>query len=99
VVPFEALKPSSIEAMTRKELMEAVGREGIRRLGLQVTFSEDLVQHLAQAGFSATLGARPLQRTIENTVIANLATWIVECTPASGSRVHVDWVDGKLVLR
>lgn len=91
IVPFDPLSPESLLAMTRKELKEALNREGIRRLGLNITFGESLVQHVAKAGFSPTLGARPLQRTIENEVMAEIARWMVESMPAMHSSHVVDW--------
>lgn len=91
IVPFEPLSQESLLAMTRKELREALNREGIRRLGLNITFGETLVQHIAKAGFSPTLGARPLQRTIENEVMAEIARWIVESMPNANSSHFVDW--------
>ena len=91
IVPFSPLKPECILAMTRKELEEAIQREGIQRLGLKLSFGEQLVQHLAKIGFSNSLGARPLQKTIETAVIASLARWIVETMPTAGSKIQLDW--------
>ncbi len=95
IVPFFPLLPESIYAMTRKELNEVRQREGIKRLGLRLSFSDTLVQHIATIGFSSTLGARPLQRTIENLVMAKLARWIVESLPALNSSVQMDWDSSK----
>ena len=93
IVPFSPLSRDHIQTMTRKELREAVEREGIQRLGLRLSFGESLVRHLAEVGFSATLGARPLQRTIETTVMANIANWIVADRPVAGMKAQVDWDD------
>lgn len=93
IVPFFPLQPESISAMTRKELNEVREREGVKRLGLRLIFSDALVQHIASIGFSSTLGARPLQRTIENVVMGKLARWMVESLPPPNSNVQMDWDD------
>jgi ATP-dependent Clp protease ATP-binding subunit ClpC len=77
IVPFASLDRETILAMARKELDESVKREGFQRLGLKLQFTEALAEYVAKEGYSATLGARPLQRVIENQVIAKLAQWIV----------------------
>ena len=73
VVTFQPLGPETIRAITRKELAEVAGREGFRRAGLRLTWSDRLVEHLAWVGFDARHGARQLQRVVERQVVAPLA--------------------------
>ena len=91
IVPFSSLTHDHILTMTRKELREATEREGIQRLGLKLTYGERLVEHLARIGFSPTLGARPLQRTIEKVFVSTIAEWIVQGKLQPNTAIHVDW--------
>ncbi|MEQ1826682.1 MAG: AAA family ATPase [Pirellula sp.] len=91
IVPFCPLSHDHIRSMVTKELNESTDREGIKRLGLKLTFGESLVEQLLKVGFSESLGARPLQRTIETMVMSSLANWIVQTQPKSNGHVHVDW--------
>jgi ATP-dependent Clp protease ATP-binding subunit ClpA len=78
VVTFQPLGEATIREITRKELKELSRREGLRRLNLHLDPAEELVDLLAREGFDIRYGARPLQRTIERTVVAPLARWLLE---------------------
>jgi ATP-dependent Clp protease ATP-binding subunit ClpC len=91
VVAFNPLDAKMIESIARKELKETAHREGIKRWGLRLEFSERLVQHIAKVGFSPTLGARPLQRAVESVVISQLAKWLINEAPEFGKTLQLDW--------
>jgi ATP-dependent Clp protease ATP-binding subunit ClpC len=78
LVTFQPLDWDTCLAITRKELDEIQQRAGIRRSGLKLRFSPELVQHLARDGFDPRFGARPLQRMIEIQVVATLARHLVD---------------------
>ena len=90
VVTFQPLGPETIEAITRKELAEIAGREGFRRAGLRLTWSERLVAHLARVGFDARNGARQLQRVLERQVVAPLARFLLERPRLRDAELAVD---------
>jgi ATP-dependent Clp protease ATP-binding subunit ClpC len=98
VVPFESLDEEAIRAITRKELDEIAGREGLTRLGLKVVWSEELVAHLSRAGFDRTFGARPLQRTIEREVIAPLAKFLLAQRRTKNATVRASWQEGAVLF-
>lgn len=77
VVTFAPLGPETIRAIARKELAELGRREGLTRLNVRLEFAEELVEHLARIGFDARYGARPLQRTLETTVVTPLARFLL----------------------
>jgi len=90
VVTFRPLAAETIAAITRKELEEIGGREGFRRLGLRLRWSERLVAWLARAGFDARYGARPLQRVLERQVLAPLARYLLEHPELCDQELHID---------
>lgn len=97
VVPFAPLDRAAIRSITEKELNDLRKREGLERFGLEIVWTDRLLDQLAQGGFDAKLGARPLQRAVETLVVAPLARWIVEHKPTATQRLELDW-DGKLVV-
>jgi ATP-dependent Clp protease ATP-binding subunit ClpC len=78
VVTFDALTHAAILQITEKELQEIGGREGIRKLGLKLSWTTGVVEHLSKAGFDPRYGARPLQRTLETQVVAPLSRFLTE---------------------
>ncbi|MCA9133446.1 MAG: ATP-dependent Clp protease ATP-binding subunit, partial [Planctomycetales bacterium] len=78
VIAFLPLQKAVIRRISEKELGDLRHREGLERYGRKIEWTEALLDHLARAGFQASLGARPLQRTIETDIVAPLSKWIVE---------------------
>jgi ATP-dependent Clp protease ATP-binding subunit ClpC len=99
VVTFHPLGADTIRAITRKELATIAAREGLSRAGVAVRWTDRLVDHLADVGFDARYGARPLQRTIEREVVAPLAKWLLERPGLGTIIVEGDWRDGAVVFR
>ncbi|WP_141324447.1 AAA family ATPase [Myxococcus sp. AB025B] len=76
VVPYRALSADVIRTLTRRTLDAALGREGLSRRGVKVSFGEDVVDFLARTGFDARYGARPLKRAVEQHAVVPLAQWL-----------------------
>ncbi|WP_338865212.1 AAA family ATPase [Myxococcus stipitatus] len=76
VVPYRALGPDIIRTLVRRTLETALSREGLTRRGVKVTFGDDLVDFLAETGFDARYGARPLKRAVEQHAVVPLAQWL-----------------------
>jgi ATP-dependent Clp protease ATP-binding subunit ClpC len=100
VVTFQPLGPETIHAITTKELNEIAEREGIRRMGLSLGWTDRLVAHLAHVGFDARYGARPLQRVMERSVVAPLARFLLEHPTLRNAALTADCTDqGAVVIR
>ncbi len=93
VVTFKPLSDQTIRAIAIKELSELSRREGLEKQRLRLTWSEALVEKIAQAGFDPRYGARPLQRCIELMVVTPLSRWLVEHPQARDQTIEMDWVD------
>lgn len=78
VVNFTPLEPSHIQEIAELELKELAGREGMTKRALKLEWSAEAVSRLAELGYDARLGARPLKRTIEEKVTVPLARFLVE---------------------
>jgi ATP-dependent Clp protease ATP-binding subunit ClpC len=95
VVTFQPLQPHAVKAIALRELEAIARREGLRREGFRVRWSEGLLERLAGIGFDPRYGARPLQRAIEREVVAPLARWLLENDSREGRSIQADWTDGK----
>lgn len=94
VVTFQPLAAATIRAITRKELGEVAGREGLARLGITLTWSEAVEERLAKEGFDERYGARPLQRTLEALVVTPLARFLLEHPEVRDRGVRVEVEEG-----
>jgi ATP-dependent Clp protease ATP-binding subunit ClpC len=99
VVGFNAIQQDSLLAITRKELAEIAEREGLSAYGTKLICTEKLVQHIARAGFDARYGARPLQRTIEQMVVAGLAQFLLNYPEVQGKTIQADVISDEVVFR
>ncbi len=91
VIAFSPLNHDVILRITEKELAELRNREGLERYQRQLTWTRDLVEHLAKVGFQSNLGARPLQRFIETDVVSPLSKWLVEHGGNEACELQLDW--------
>src|SRR6185295_9305599 len=90
VIEFQPLSAEAIAGIARKELGEVAEREGFKRRGLKVEFTEALVTFVAGVGFDPVYGARPLQRAVERHVVGPLSRHLIKSSPPSGSVLKVD---------
>lgn len=96
-VVFNSLTKEDILLITRKELGEIRNREGFLKRGIELQFTERLIQQIADAGFDERYGARPLQRTIEMSIINPMAYWLLDHPETHDCRLELDFDDKLLV--
>lgn len=98
LVHFAPLGFESIAAIARQELKALERREGLLRRGLTLRFAPAVVDFVAAVGFSPRYGARPLQRAVEQHVVAAIARALFGDVP-EGAVLDVDVVDGDVQAR
>ena len=99
ILSFRSLDRESVRRIVEKELNSLTSREGLKKRGITLSWSQRLVDHLARQGFNARLGARPLQRTIESQLVSPLASYLNRENLPHDSKLHLDWdEDGLRVL-
>jgi ATP-dependent Clp protease ATP-binding subunit ClpA len=97
IVSFRALDESIIMRVVDKFLMQL--EEQLHEKKVDATFSTALRAHLAKHGFDPLMGARPMQRIIQDTVRKALADELLFGKLAQGGHVAVDIdADGKVQL-
>jgi ATP-dependent Clp protease ATP-binding subunit ClpC len=90
VLSFRPLDRESVRRIVEKELTALAAREGLKKRGIKLSWTPGLVNHLARQGFSARLGARPLQRTIESQIVAPLASYLNREQTLRGATLSLD---------
>ena len=98
IVSFRALDETIIMRVVDKFLMQL--EEQLHEKKVDATFSPALRAHLAKHGFDPLMGARPMQRIIQDTVRKALADELLFGKLAQGGHVDVDIdTDGKVQLQ
>jgi len=99
VLPFKPLEADVIDRITRKELEELQGREGLVKRGVKLRFSDALREHVAARGFDPRYGARPLQRAVERLVVSALARYLLEHPRDRDCTLSVGLLAGEVRVR
>ena len=97
IVSFKALDEEIILRVVDKFLLQLESQLGEKKV--EVTFTDALRKQLAKKGFDPLMGARPMQRLIQDTIRRALADELLFGRLVDGGRLTVDVdADGKPVL-
>jgi ATP-dependent Clp protease ATP-binding subunit ClpC len=97
IIVFHPLDREDVQKITRLMLDETVQRV-THSMGITLTYSDDLVCHIAEDGYDQMYGARPLRRAIQTKIEDELAEAILEGRFREGDGIAVDYADGKVVF-
>ncbi|MDQ3682672.1 MAG: AAA family ATPase, partial [Bacteroidota bacterium] len=97
IIMFQPLLKNEIRGIIKIQL------ENLKRLvdpnGMQLKFSDYLIDHLAENGFDPQYGARPLKRMIQKEIVNGLSKKILAGDVDKSRPVLVDVFDGVVVFR
>ena len=93
VIYFNSLGKDEIIKIIEIELKKVIRR--VQDLGIEIHVTDKAKEHLAEAGWDANYGARPLKRAIQKHVEDLLAEEILNQTLPQGSVVDLDYDDLK----
>jgi len=96
IVEFRPLTREQIGEIV--ELQLARLRDRLAERGLSLDLTDAAKEHLAEAGWDPTYGARPLKRAIQRLVENPLALRVLEGDFEEGDTVRVDAENGELVF-
>ena len=96
MIVFRKLTSEDIEKIA--EIMLSSLKQRLANMGHEISFTSELVSHLAQAGYDEVYGARPLRRAIQSEVEDFLADAILNGEVKDGAKVIVDYTDGKVCI-
>ena len=96
VIIFNSLSKENIANIAKLMLDEVSLR--CKEIGISLSFSPAVAELLAQKGFDANWGARPLRRTVMRLVEDTLSTELLEGKFAAGDKVEATAQDGKILF-
>ncbi|RTL29999.1 MAG: ATP-dependent Clp protease ATP-binding subunit ClpA [Burkholderiales bacterium] len=91
IVGFKALDEEVILRVVDKFLLQLEGQLAEKKV--EVAFTDALRRYLAKRGFDPLMGARPMQRLIQDTIRRALADELLFGSLVDGGRLSVDVVD------
>ena len=95
LIVFHALEPDDIRRIAA--LMLGSVSKRLAQRGMQLSYGDDVIALLADEGYDANFGARPLRRTIQRSVEDALSEEIIAGKIALGDRVELYVEDGNRI--
>lgn len=92
IIIFNSLQKEQIVEILEIRMKRMLRR--IEDLGYKITITDKAKEFLAEKGFDADFGARPLQRALQKFLEEPLAEKVLQGTLNEGDELHVDYVDG-----
>jgi len=89
IVSFKPLDEQIILRVVDKFLLQL--EQQLAEKKVEVSFSDKLRKHLAAKGFDPSMGARPMQRLIQDTIRRSLADELLFGQLVNGGRLEVEW--------
>ena len=97
IVVFRKLDDEDIKKIAHLLLSQINGR--ISSLGIDLEFTDEVVEHLAKAGFDPVYGARPLRRAMQRQIEDSLSIELLEGKIKKGDKIKAELIDGKVEYR
>ena len=97
IVVFRKLSDEDIKKIAT--LMLSQINERIVNLGIDLTFSEEVIEHLAKEGFDPVYGARPLRRAMQRQIEDSLSLKLLEGEVSRGDKILAELSEGKVVYK
>jgi ATP-dependent Clp protease ATP-binding subunit ClpB len=97
IILFQPLMKNEIKGIIRIQLDQL--KRLVSQSGIQLEFSDYLLDYLSENGFDPQFGARPLKRLIQKEIVNNLSKKILAGDVDKSKKVMVDVFDGVVVFR
>ena len=89
IVYFNSLTMDNIKRVTQKVLMELENQ--LLEKGIELQVSDAVIKYLSEKGYDPKLGARPIQRLIDEKIKKVLASEILFGSLTKGGIVKINW--------
>jgi ATP-dependent Clp protease ATP-binding subunit ClpA len=96
VITFAKLGKPVMMKIVGKFLVEL--KDMVKDKGINITITDDALDHLVDKGFDPKMGARPLQRVIDKDIKRPLSKQILFGSLKNGGNVTIDFKNDELVL-
>lgn len=98
VIPFDRLSRDVCRQIVQMELAALAMREGVASRHLTLQLDDRIVDRLLEKGFDETLGARPLQRSLEQEVTAPLARYLARHPQVHDDCLRLEMDDDRVTI-
>jgi DNA polymerase III delta prime subunit len=96
VIPFLPLGPEAVRKIAEREIGQVSLRDGIRHRDVRLEVLPAAIGRLAESGYDALYGARPLKRRIDRDLLAPLADAVNQYPPNMPLTARVDVAGDRL---
>ncbi|NQV76987.1 MAG: type VI secretion system ATPase TssH, partial [Lutibacter sp.] len=97
IIMFTPLNRTEIQQIVRLQLNGLI--KMLKEKDIQIEYTEDLVEALANKGYDPQFGARPVKRVIQRDILNQLSKEILSGKVTATSRILLDAFDDKIVFR
>ena len=97
IIMFSPLLQKQMSAIVKIQLSNL--QKLVAENGMQIEFSDYLIEYLSEQGFDMQFGARPLKRLIQKMVVNELSKKILSGEIDKTKKVLIDVFDGVVVFR
>lgn len=95
---FKPLSRENITGIVRIQL-DSISKMLLENNGIELEFTPDAIEWLAQLGYDPTFGARPLKRVLQKKVMNELSKMILGGKVDKDKKIIIDQFDGQIVFR
>ena len=97
-IVFTPLNKEEIERIVALQLNQTV--KMLRKNGIQLSYTPELVSRIAEEGFDPEFGARPVKRAIQRGLLSELSRRLLEDSVSEGQSIIMDAApDGSYIFR
>lgn len=96
IIVFNRLEKDDIKAIAKRMLKTLTKR--LAEMDIKLSFTDEAISAIADAGFDNVYGARPLRRAIQQKIEDPLSELMLEKEVASGGSYVADFKDGKFIF-
>ncbi|NLK75987.1 MAG: ATP-dependent Clp protease ATP-binding subunit [Clostridiales bacterium] len=95
IIVFHSLNKDNIKSIV-SIMLSTITKRSKDQMNIQMEISDEVVDYLAEAGFDAKYGARPLRRAIQTNIEDELAEAFLAGTIKEGDIVQIDYIDDRI---
>lgn len=96
IVVFKPLQPAAIQKIVELQLQDLIKRAKEKQIG--ITYTKQLVKHIAEIGYTPQEGARAIRRTIQEKIENRLAELLLADKVSGGDTVALGFRKGDITL-
>ena len=93
IIVFQQLSKEDIQEIARR-MLRTLSKRVSEQMNVELTFSDEAVSAISDAGFDPVYGARPLRRAIQTNIEDALSEQILEGKIKAGEKVECGYADG-----